>query len=161
MRFAHRMFPPRSSPRRSPHGRPTPPRCAFWIAKATRFSADRKPPADRLRRVKKSLASLRRDGLALAHLEDLELVAQSPQLRGPGGRSIARFAEHARDLRAFDDWLGREDRARVGQLVHARGDVDSLAKIVLPIVEHDGEARTRMQPDIQRQVLAATRLVDF
>ena len=46
-RSAPRMFPPRSSPPRSPLGRPTRSPCAFSIAKAMRFSAGRKPPADR------------------------------------------------------------------------------------------------------------------
>ena len=45
-RSAPPTFPPRSSPPRSPHGRRTRSPCAFSIAKGTRFSAGRRPPAD-------------------------------------------------------------------------------------------------------------------
>ena len=49
-RSAPPMSPPRSSPPRSPHGRPRRSPCAFSIARVTRFSAGRKPPADRAHR---------------------------------------------------------------------------------------------------------------
>src|SRR5437588_4892337 len=38
----------------------------------------------------------------------------------------------------FDDRPGRQDRTRVGQTLHARGDIDGAAEIILAVVENDG-----------------------
>ena len=67
----------------------------------------------------------------------------------------SRFAEQPRDLRAFDDRLRRQDRVGLRQALHAGGDVDRLAEIILPVVEHHREARTLVEPDVEREILAA------
>src|SRR5437588_13131113 len=47
----------------------------------------------------------------------------------------------------FDDRPGRQDRPRIGQLLHAPGDVDGTAEIILALVAHDGEAGSLMGAD--------------
>ena len=55
----------------------------------------------------------------------------------------------------IDDGPGRENRLRLGQALHARGDVHRLPEIILAFVEHDREARTLMEADLQQQILLA------
>ena len=55
----------------------------------------------------------------------------------------------------LDHGFGREDRARRGKALDARGDVHRLAEIVLPVVERHREARPLVDADLEQQVLAA------
>ena len=69
----------------------------------------------------------------------------------PAGR------EQARRLRMRDDRPGRQDRARVGEPLHARGDIYRPAEVILAVVEHDRQARPLMDADLEQQIVAAVR----
>ena len=83
-------------------------------------------------------------------------------------RSAARCGIGVRPLRS----RSRDDSAfsitapvakierEIGEALHARGDVHRLPEIVLPLVQHDGEARPLVDADLEQQVLAPVLVVE-
>src|SRR5579859_4068422 len=105
--------------------------------------------------------SNRYDRIALAASRDLvnrELLADPAQqvvlaLWGmPAGR------KDAGGMLIGDDRAARDDRARGGEPLDAGRDVDGLAEIVLTVVEHDGQARTFMDADLEEKILVPVAL---
>ena len=45
------------------------------------------------------------------------------------------------------------------EALHARSDIDGLAEIILPFVEHDGQAWAFMDADLDHEIVAAALLV--
>ena len=56
---------------------------------------------------------------------------------------------------ALDDRPGDVDFLRGRQALHPGCDIDGLAEIILPLVQHDGEARPFMNADLDHQILGA------
>src|SRR6516165_5036118 len=61
----------------------------------------------------------------------------------------------------FDHRCGDMDLLRRRQALHPRGDVDGLAEIILPFVEHDRKTWAFMDADLDDQVLAAALFVEL
>src|SRR6516165_6661831 len=61
----------------------------------------------------------------------------------------------------FDHRCGDMDLLRRRQALHPRGDVDVLAEIILPFVEHDRKTWAFMDADLDDQVLAAALFVEL
>jgi len=58
------------------------------------------------------------------------------------------------------DRPGRQDRARIRETLHARGDVDRPPEIILAIIQHDGEARPFMDPNFEQQIVAIAPAIE-
>ena len=71
----------------------------------------------------------------------------------PHRREAAGLEQPGR-LEVLDHRAGREDGARGGEPLHARGDVHGLAEVVLALVERDREAGPLVDADLEQQVLA-------
>jgi hypothetical protein len=50
---------------------------------------------------------------------------------------------------------GGQDRPRIRESLHAGGDIHRRAEIILPIIEHDSQARPLVNADLQQQILTA------
>ena len=68
-------------------------------------------------------------------------------------------AKQAGALRVVDHRGRHQDRLRYRETLHARGDIDGLAEIILPFVQAHSEARSFVNADLQQQVLAAMRCI--
>src|SRR5437762_138842 len=62
--------------------------------------------------------------------------------------------EQGGSLRVGYDGASRQDRARICETLDPRGDVHGRPEIILAVVEHDSEARSFVDADLQQQILA-------
>src|SRR5580698_70807 len=72
----------------------------------------------------------------------------------------AGFGQQRCRLRVVDHRLGGEHGVRDREPLHPGGDVDRLAEIIEPVIEHDGKARTLMDADFENEVFAARLLAN-
>src|SRR5439155_998382 len=68
--------------------------------------------------------------------------------------------EDGGDLGRVDHGRGDVDLLRGREALHAGGDVDGLAEIILSLVEHDGETRPLVNAGLDHEVLAAARGIE-
>src|ERR1043166_22641 len=64
------------------------------------------------------------------------------------------------DAGRLDGGRGDVNLLRRRQALHARGDVDGLAEIVLPLVQHHRKAGAFMYPDLDDQILLAALAIE-
>src|SRR3954468_21341008 len=98
-----------------------------------------------------SAAGYRRSG-DFVDRDGIRNAAQQPL---PLCRRHAAFSQQPCRAEAIDDGPGRANRRRVGETLHARGNVDRLPEIILPFIEHDREAWPLMDADLEQQILLA------
>ena len=84
-------------------------------------------------------------------LEHRDLLRNAAQFAFRRRRRDATIRERASRFVVADDRRGRKNRGTRRQDLQARGDVDDLAEIVLPLVEHHGRARPFVPADFQDQ----------
>ena len=68
---------------------------------------------------------------------------------------IASFSRIAATAGEFDHRAGDVDLLRGRQALHAGGDIDGLAEIILPLVEHHRQAWAFVDADLDDQILGA------
>src|SRR6266481_4477166 len=83
-------------------------------------------------------------------LVDRDFVGDAAQCTALRYRFEPAGFEQGGGLRVRHDGAGRQDRARIRETLDSRGDVDGGPEIVLPIVEHDRQARPFMDADLQQ-----------
>src|SRR5215472_6769706 len=89
-------------------------------------------------------------GAGSGNLIDRKLLGDAAQRTLLRYRTEPAGREQCRGLRVLDHRPGRQDRARVGQALHARRDVYGSAEIILPVVEHDRQAGALMNADFEQ-----------
>src|SRR5580704_2034903 len=86
------------------------------------------------------------------NLVDHDLVGDAAQRGLLLNRRDRFLVEHFGNARRIDHRASDMDRLRGRQALHPGCDVDSLAEIILPFVEHDREAGTLMDADLDHEI---------
>src|SRR2546421_10584740 len=85
-----------------------------------------------------------------------DLVGDAAQRRLLLNRPNRFLVQDGSHCGSFDHRPGDVDFLRDRQALNPRGNVDGLAEIILPLVEHHGEARTFMDADLDHQIISPT-----
>src|SRR5713101_9340588 len=78
---------------------------------------------------------------------DHDLVGDAAQRGLLLNRDDRLLVQDGGDRRRLDHGPGDVNLLRGRQALNPCGDIDGLAEIILPLVEHDGKTRTFMNPD--------------
>src|ERR1700722_1970898 len=89
------------------------------------------------------------------NLVDDDLVGNAAQRRLFLNRRDRRLVQDRGHRGRVDHGSGDVDRLRGRQALNARGNVDGLAEIILPLVEHHRETRAFMDADLDHQIVPA------
>src|SRR5260370_35709504 len=98
-------------------------------------------------------ASSRND--ASGYFIDDDLVGDAAQRRLLLNRDDRLLVQDGGDRRRLDHRPGDVNLLRGRQALNPSGDIDCLAEIILPLVEHDGTTRTFMNPPLLPQIPGA------
>src|SRR6185436_2505103 len=83
------------------------------------------------------------------------LVGDAAQCRFLLDRPESRFLQNGGDRRGIDHRRSDVDLLRGRQALHACSDIDGLAEVILPLVQHYREAWALMAADLDHQILLA------
>src|SRR6516162_5954851 len=95
------------------------------------------------------------------NLVDGDLVGDAAQSTALRYRLQPIYLEQCRSLRVGDDRSRRQDRARIGKSLDARGNVHRGAEIILPVIEHHRKARPLMDANLEQEVIATASIIEL
>src|SRR5258706_13611768 len=92
---------------------------------------------------------------ASGYFIDDDLVGDAAQRGLLLNRRDRLLVQDGGDRRRLDHRPGDVNLLRGRQALNPCRDIDGLAEIILPLVEHDGETRTLMNPDLDHEIAGA------